>query len=172
MIDVYSQLKGKEMIFTRRAITHFAALPLLVCVLLTLPAGWLVAQTQAKSTLNVHITCFRNAKGRISIALYRDGKGFPSDSSNAVASQRLEIDPQTMTATAVFKNLPQGAYAASVFHDEFMTGKMEHNAMGIPQNGYGFSNNPEARFGPPAPEKAKFFVNRAESTIEIKLFYW
>jgi len=160
------------MLSTRRATAHFAALPLLCCAFLTLSAGWLLAQTQPKSTLTVHITGLRNAKGRISIALYRDGKGFPSDSANAVASQRLEIDPQTLSATAVFKDLPQGAYAASVFHDEFMTGKMEHNALGIPQNGYGFSNNPQARFGPPAPEKAAIILNRAESTIEIKLFYW
>lgn len=145
---------------------------LFCAVLLTAFASILFAQVASKSTLTVYITGFRNAKGRVGIALYRDGKGFPSDSANAVATQRFEIDPQTLTATAVFKNIPQGTYAASVFHDENMTGKMEHNSMGIPQSGYGISNNPNTNFGPPTPEQASFKVNQSESTIEIKMVYW
>jgi uncharacterized protein (DUF2141 family) len=151
---------------------RIAAFFLLCCAFLTVCAGGLMAQTPAKSTLTIRITGFRNAKGRVNIALYRDAKGFPSESSIAIASQRFEIDSQTLTATAVFKNLPQGVYAASVFHDENMTGKMEHDAMGIPQSGYGISNNPNTSFGPPTPEQASFKVNQAESTIEIKMVYW
>ncbi len=127
------------------------------------------APAPAKSTLTVRLTGFRNAKGKIKIALYRDGKGFPSDPSSAVASQSFEIDPQTLTATAVFTNLPQGTYAVSSFHDENMTGKMEFSDQGVPLNGYGISNNPE---GPPTAEQAGFKVNQAECTIEIKMVYW
>lgn len=152
---------------------------LFCCALLTASAGQLAAQTQAattpvpaKSTLTIRITGFRNAKGRVSIALYRDAKGFPSDSAIAVASQKLEIDPQTLIATVVFKDLPQGVYAASVLHDENMTGKMEFDSQGIPLSGYGISNNPASNFGPPTPEQASFKVNQAESTIEIKMVYW
>ena len=130
------------------------------------------APAVAKSTLTVHLTGFRNAKGRVNIALFRDAKGFPSDPASAVDSQRLEIDPKTLSATAVFANLPQGAYAASVMHDENLTGKMEFDASGIPQEGYGISNNPDTTQGPPTPESATFTVNQAETKIEIKLVYW
>ncbi|HEY1253735.1 MAG TPA: DUF2141 domain-containing protein [Terracidiphilus sp.] len=160
---------------------RIATASLLNCALLTASAGWLPAQTpvtpkavppQAKSTLTVHITGFRNANGRIKIALYRDGKGFPSDPSSAIASQSFEIDSQTLSASAVFKDLPQGVYAASVLHDEKMTGKMEFDSQGIPQSGYGISNNPDTHYGPPTPEQAIFKVNQAETTIEIKMVYW
>jgi uncharacterized protein (DUF2141 family) len=104
--------------------------------------------------------------------LFRDAKGFPSDPGSATASQRLEIDPQTKTATAVFTNLPQGPYAVSVMHDENLTGKMDFDAQGIPQEGYGISNNPDTTTGPPTAEAATFAVNQSESKIEIKLFYW
>jgi uncharacterized protein (DUF2141 family) len=158
-----------------------------ICCMLIASAGLLAAQTpatpapipapaaapvSAKSTLSIQITGFRSAKGKINIALFRDGKGFPSDRASSTASQRLEIDPQTRTATAVFTNLPQGAYAVSVFHDENLTGKMEYDSQGIPQEGYGISNNPDTTQGPPAFEQAKFTVNQPQTTIEIKLVYW
>jgi uncharacterized protein (DUF2141 family) len=94
------------------------------------------------------------------------------DVENAVESQRLEIDPQTMTVTGVFANLPQGAYAVSILHDENLTGKMEFDAQGIPQEGYGISNNPDTTQGPPTPEQAKFPVNQSQVTLEIKMVYW
>ncbi|MGO9339082.1 MAG: DUF2141 domain-containing protein [Terriglobales bacterium] len=130
------------------------------------------APEQAVSNLTVKIAGIRNAKGRINIALFKDGKGFPSDVPSAVAAQRVDIDPQTLSATAVFKNLPQGNYAAAVLHDENLTGKMDFDAQGIPQEGYGISNNPDTTGGPPTPEDAKFVVDKPESAIEIKMTYW
>jgi uncharacterized protein (DUF2141 family) len=164
---------------TRFAFRRFNQILLLCCALLTVLAGVLTAQapanaTQApsKSTLTIKITSFRNAKGRVSIALFRDAKGFPSDIASAVVSHSCEIDSKTMSATVVFKDLPQGVYAASLFHDENLTGKMDFNDQGIPQNGYGISNNPDTNFGPPTPEQASFKVNQPELSIEIKMVYW
>jgi uncharacterized protein (DUF2141 family) len=130
------------------------------------------APAAAKATLTVRITGIKNAKGKINIALFRDAKGFPTDSASAVASQRFEIDPQTLVATAVFKDIPQGAYAAAVLHDDDLSGKMAYDGQGIPQKGYGISNNPNTNYGPPTPEQATFTVNQAEVTIEIKMVYW
>jgi uncharacterized protein (DUF2141 family) len=173
------------MMKNRFNVKQLSARVLLCCALPITSAGWLAAQAPAtpsaaptaapvtaKSTLTVHITGFRNAKGKVNIALFRDGKGFPTDAASMTASQRLEIDPQTMSATAVFTGLPQGAYAVSILHDENLTGKMDFDAQGIPQEGYGISNNPDTTGGPPTPEQAKFPVNQTQVTIEIKLVYW
>jgi uncharacterized protein (DUF2141 family) len=130
------------------------------------------APAVAKSTLTIRLTGFRNAKGRANIALYRDGKGFPMDPAAAVESQRLEIDPKTLSATAVFADLPQGGYCVAVLHDENLSGKMEFDASGIPLTGYGISNNPDTTQGPPSPEAAMVVLNQAEAKTEIKLVYW
>ena len=130
------------------------------------------APAVAKSTLTIRLTGFRNAKGRANIALYRDGKGFPMDPAAAVESQRLEIDPKTLSATAVFVDLPQGGYCVAVLHDENLSGKMEFDASGIPLTGYGISNNPDTTQGPPSPEAAMVVLNQAEAKTEIKLVYW
>jgi uncharacterized protein (DUF2141 family) len=125
----------------------------------------------AKSTLTIHLTGFRNAKGKVNIDLFRDGKGFPLDPAGVVASKKLEIDPKTLSATAVFADLPQGVYAVTVVHDENLTGKMEFDASGIPLKGFGFSNNPDTTQGPPAPESATFTLKQP-ATIEIKIEYF
>ena len=130
------------------------------------------APAPAKSTLTIHLTGFGNAKGKVNIDLFRDGKGFPLDPAGVVESERLEIDPKTLSATAVFADLPRGAYAVVVIHDENLTGKMEFDASGIPQKGCGFSNNPDTMQGPPTPESATFTVNQPEMKIEIKIVYF
>lgn len=130
------------------------------------------APAPAKSTLTVHLTGFRNAKGKVNIDLFRDGKGFPLDSAGVVESERLEIDPKTLSATAVFADLPPGTYAVAVVHDDNLTGKMEFDASGIPLKGFGFSNNPDTSQGPPTPESATFAVNQPETKIDIKITYW
>jgi uncharacterized protein (DUF2141 family) len=173
--------------------TRIRLYTLLCCAVMMAFSGYLAAQTDAKpasaatpasssaetatpapavANLTIKIKGIRNAKGRINIALFRDGKGFPTDISSAVAAQRIEIDPQTLSATAVFKDLPRGSYAAAVLHDEDLTGKMDFDAQGIPQKGYGISNNPDTTQGPPTPEDASFAVNQPESAIEIKMTYW
>ena len=157
----------------------------LSCALLAISVGTLLAQAPAapaatatsapapaKSTLTVHLTGFRNAKGKVAISLYRDGKGFPMDPASAVESQRLEIDPKTLSATAVFVDLPQGGYAVAVLHDENLTGKMEYDASGIPLTGYGISNNPDTSQGPPTAESAMVALTQPETKTEIKLVYW
>lgn len=136
------------------------------------PSAQAPAQAEATSTLTVQITGIRNAKGWISVVLYKDGIGFPTHHEDAVATKHVQVDAKTLTATAVFEKLPQGVYAAAVLHDEKMIGTMEYDAQGIPQEGYGISNNPDSSQGPPSAEEAEFHVDKPECSIAIKLVYW
>ena len=77
-----------------------------------------------------------------------------------------------MTATAVFEDLPQGSYGVAVIHDENRNGKLDFNEMGMPVEGYGHSNNPERRMGPPKFDETKFAVSSPSTTVEIQLIYW
>jgi uncharacterized protein (DUF2141 family) len=161
------------------AFKRLAALPMLCGALLIISAGQLAAQTPATpapapgtSTITVRITGIRNATGKIRASLFRDAKGFPQEIASAVALQEADIDPKTLTAQIVFEKVPQGVYAISLFHDENLNGNIDFDSIGIPLEGYGFSNNPEKSESAPAPNEAKFTVNQAESAIEIKLIYW
>lgn len=46
-------------------------------------------------------------------------------------------------------NLKKGEYAISAFHDANKDEKLNTNAVGIPNEDYGFSNNARGWFGPP-----------------------
>lgn len=71
----------------------------------------------------------------------------------------------------MFTNLPEGVYAVSVFHDENMNQKLDKNFMGIPKEGYGASNNPKKKMGPPDFEETKFQLSGQAQSLEIKLMY-
>jgi uncharacterized protein (DUF2141 family) len=105
------------------------------------------------------------------VALFRDGKGFPNDASQAVHTQAADIDPQTLSAQVVFADLRAGVYAVSVFHDENMNERLDKNFMGVPKEGYGASNNPKKKMGPPNFNEAKFQLSGTEQSVEMKLMY-
>jgi uncharacterized protein (DUF2141 family) len=90
-------------------------------------------------------------------------KGVRSD-KGAIMAQLLKADPAKGTATQaaatmqaaktgtvelLFGNLQPGDYAVMIFHDENGNGKMDSNLIGIPTEGYGFSNEAKGSFGPP-----------------------
>jgi uncharacterized protein (DUF2141 family) len=131
----------------------------------------LEAQSTGTATLIVHVTGTRNAKGRIRAALYNGADGFPNDASKAVQKQSADIDPQTSSAQIVFTNVPDGVYAVSVFHDENMNQKLDKNFVGVPKEGYGASNNPKKKMGPPNFAETKFQVSGTQQSLEIKLMY-
>ena len=96
--------------------------------------------------------------------MYRDAK--------FVEGREVEIDAATLSAKVVFEKIPRGAYAVNLFHDENMNGKMDTNFLGMPLEGYGFSNNPGKRMSKPGFDETSFQVNQPECAIEIKMIYW
>jgi uncharacterized protein (DUF2141 family) len=129
------------------------------------------AQSTGTATLTVHVIGARNTKGKIRAALFRGAQGFPNDASRAVHTQAADIDPQTSSAQIVFTDLPAGVYAVSVFHDENMNQKLDKNFVGVPKEGYGASNNPKKKVGPPSFEETNFQLSGTEQSLEIKLMY-
>lgn len=143
---------------------------ILVCLLwVYFPS--LAAQTNNTGTLTVRVTGARNSTGKIWVTVFQDAQGFPDDASRAVRQQSVDIDPNTMSAQATFKDLPQGTFAVSVLHDENGNGKMDKNFAGVPKEGYGASNNPKKKKRAPTFEEAKFSLNSLGQTIEITLIY-
>lgn len=86
-------------------------------------------------SLTIRVVGPRNAKGMIRAAVFNNAKGFPNNASEAVQTQAAVIDPQTLTATIVFTNVPEGIYAISVFHDENMNQKLDRSLWEYPRKG-------------------------------------
>lgn len=56
--------------------------------------------------------------------------------------------------TVVLKDLPEGPLALSLFQDANGNGRLDMNAMGMPIEPFGFSNDAAGQFGPPKFEQA------------------
>jgi uncharacterized protein (DUF2141 family) len=130
----------------------------------------LPAQSPNPATLTVRVVNARNANGVVRIALFQSADGFPGNASEALHTQSEKIDPQTLTAEAVFSGIPTGTYAVMVFHDENGNGKLDKNMLGIPREGYGASNNSAKKMRAPTFDEAKFSLS-SDQTIEIRLLY-
>ena len=68
--------------------------------------------------------------------------------------------------------LPEaGTYSAVAYHDENGNKKFDKNWIGIPTEGFGFSNNPRTFLGPPTHKDAAFHVLGSPTRVEIELKY-
>ena len=158
--------------FLVRSSLYFAALSAGLLLTLTPQLSPPVeAQSTGGTSLTVRITSARNAKGKVRAALFQECKGFPNDASRAIQTQAADIDPHTLSAQITFADLREGVYAVSVFHDENMNQKLDKDFVGIPKEGYGASNNPRKKMGPPSFDEARFRLSGAQQSIEIKLNY-
>jgi uncharacterized protein (DUF2141 family) len=124
----------------------------------------LLSQHAVAADLTVNISDVEKGKGHLMIALYASKE----DYKNGKASFHSKVKALKGKEIAVFENLPYGEYAIKMYQDENDNNEMDFNMMGIPKEGYGFSNN-VGMFGAPAYKEAKFVVKES-TAIEIDLF--
>jgi uncharacterized protein (DUF2141 family) len=70
-----------------------------------------------------------------------------------------------------FLDIPPGTYALAVIHDENMDGKLGTNSVGIPTEGYGFSNDASALMGAPSFNAASFAYSGRTLELTVSLNY-
>lgn len=123
----------------------------------------------SKGTITMVFKELRNNKGRVGAVIFKGAEGFPKEKDKAVAAARGEIKDKV--GTVVFKDLPYGEYAVAIIHDENENGKMDYSALGLPEEGYGFSNNAKGILGPPDYKDAAFKLDKPDLTLTIKPNY-
>ena len=119
-------------------------------------------------SVKVQISGCRNSIGSILVSLFDQPVGFPSNPQKAI--KKVSIPILNESATIEWSNLPKGKYAIAVLHDEDENKKMTTTFLGLPKEGYGFSNNVTGLMGPPAFDKAAFKVDGA-ITVYINMHY-
>jgi uncharacterized protein (DUF2141 family) len=118
--------------------------------------------------LHVEISGINDIKGLMSIGVYSDEKGFPDKGKEFIGID-VEVNSQKIVYT--FKDIPFGTYAIAVFHDVNSNTKLDTNFLGIPREGYAFSNNLFGAFGSPPGFKDASFKVTGDKTIKIKMEY-
>jgi uncharacterized protein (DUF2141 family) len=115
----------------------------------------------AQSALTIEIVNLKNDKGMVIVDLLdRDEEPVEDKSSRIVGN----------TCTLVFKDLPNGQYAIRYIHDENGNDELDTNIIGIPKEGFGFSNDAFGRFGPKDFEEWLFPV-QGDTKIRLSTRY-
>ncbi|MFC0634037.1 DUF2141 domain-containing protein [Brevundimonas balnearis] len=137
----------------------------LVAASAALCAGF-TTEPRTAGPLTLEIACAEGAEGRIAVAVFEEGAGFP-DAEEAKATRRVR--PAGPVTRVVFSDLPPGRYSVAVFHDADENGRLTLWPVGLPREAYGFSNNARGRFGPPRFEQAAFTLGADGARQAIRL---
>ena len=139
-------------------------------VLALMPLPTIVFAQASCPGIHVQILHIRNSTGTVDCALFESPEGFPTEVLRS-ATNIMIIKVQKTQARCDFEDIPPGTYALAVIHDENMNGKLDTNALGIPIEGYGFSNDVKGLFGAPAFSAASFAYDGRTLDLTIRLRY-
>lgn len=128
------------------------------------------AADAGQAVLRVSVSGMRSAKGTVTVTIYPDDTAHFLDGKYKVARQEL---PVTLPITsACFVLAAPANYGVALFHDENGNHHFDTNALGIPVEGYGFSNDPTLYFGPPSLDKVRIAVHAGENPVAIRMKYY
>lgn len=112
--------------------------------------------------LNIKINGLKNNNGQVVMEL-KDAL------ENTIKRNTRYIDNNQ--CNILIDSIATGKYTFLYFHDENKNNKLDTNILGIPKEGYGFSNNASGKYGPPPIEKRIFNISEDKS-MDLKPFYW
>ncbi|VVM26720.1 hypothetical protein BSPWISOXPB_9633 [uncultured Gammaproteobacteria bacterium] len=127
----------------------------------------LVSSLSYATNIEINISNIKPIVGKLSIALDTKDTYNKDDKSNSVFSARKNIS--TSKHKIIISDVDAGTYALSIFHDVDNDNKLSTNLLGMPNEGYGFSNNVVGNFGKPTFKEASFIVNGEQETIKLNV---
>lgn len=109
-------------------------------------------------TLKIEINNLRNSEGHVLLELQDENKNTIKGIFQEIGNMRCIIS---------IENLSPGKYVFKYFHDENDNEEIDTNWIGIPKEGFGFSNNAKGVFGPPSHQKMIFELNKDTTMVCI-----
>ena len=138
-------------------------------------AGAAVAMTAATAAYSAELTVtvdgVRSDDGKVMVALHipKTEVTFPDGAGTVAAQWRVA---RSGSMQFVFSGLPSGRFAVAVFHDENSNDALDTNLLGIPKEGYAFSENARGFAGPPSFDAAAVEIVSGEAkSTAAKLGY-
>lgn len=138
-------------------------------LLFTLVAGIffylpLFAQT---ASLTLKVTNIQPLTGNVMVAVFNSKETY-FDIDKMFAGCEIPADSAVVSYT--FQGLPVGTYAITIYHDEDGNGEMNRSWIGMPNEGYAFSNNYTSLIKPASFSDAAFQLQK-DTSLEIKMNY-
>jgi uncharacterized protein (DUF2141 family) len=123
----------------------------------------------AAASVALTVSGVKPGPGEIIARLYAGPDGFPSAPAKAAAQARAPAAQANVTLE--LSGVTPGRYALIVIHDADGDGVMKKSFLGLPEEGYGLSNNPEPLLVPRFRDGV-FAVTDGANAIEVRLVYY
>ncbi len=126
----------------------------------------LVVTSASAATLQVKIDGVASDKGKLRVAVCDESTFLKKCTLGA------SVPAHSGSVTVDVPSVPAGTWAVMAYHDENDNEKLDRNPMGIPSEGYGFSNGAIAKYGPPQFKQASVLIGATGSAVvQINLQY-
>ena len=119
--------------------------------------------------IEVTVENVRNSKGLITAVLYADNP--ETFLKKGARLDRVRVEAQEGETLLCLEAPAAGRYSVALYHDENGNKKFDRDFIGIPSEGYGFSNNPGFRFGKPDLEETLFSVEQGPTSLRVSILY-
>ena len=128
-------------------------------------AALLIAASAAAADLEVTVSGMRSTEGHARVAVHKRVSGVAFPEGGVVAAIWRPAD--TGKIRFVFTGLAPGDYAVAAFHDADADGKLAQNIVGMPTEGFGFSNGAVGFMGPPGFDEAAVTVGVRDDLVSV-----
>ena len=139
----------------------------IISVLAGIALGGAAAPHQG-ADLKIELTGLRSAKGVVHLCLTSSQQRFLSCKEDRSAMARTV--PAGHAQKLDLGTVRPGTYALLIVHDENGNGKLDM-MMGIPREGFGFSNNPAMRPRAPRWDEIRFTMPPAAMRQQVRIRY-
>lgn len=119
--------------------------------------------------INVVLEGVRSGRGLVAVTLYADNSRKFLVKHGSLYVGRSPANAGT-TRTCLFLPAP-GTYALAVYHDENANQSFDRTGIGLPAEGYGFSNNPPTLVGLPTFRSVRLAIPRTGMLTRIQMKY-
>ncbi len=123
----------------------------------------------ASAVIQVTVENVRNSKGLITAVLYSDDP--ETFLKRGARLDRIRVEAQQGETVLCLTAPAAGRYSVALYHDENGNKEFDRDFLGIPSEGYGFSQNPGFRFGKPDIEETLFSIDGTPTSLRISILY-
>lgn len=125
--------------------------------------------TSAQQQLTLHLNGIRTAKGEIGVQVFTDEKGF--EDSKPVLQVKFPKEGLTDGKMSVTISVTPGVRGIAVLDDENSNNKMDYNLIGIPKEGFGFSEYYHNSMRKPKFSDFKTNITPATKALTVRMRY-
>jgi uncharacterized protein (DUF2141 family) len=125
--------------------------------------------TPSRTRLFVNVDNVRSSRGLIAVTLYTDERRKFLAKRGSLYVGRVPARPGR---TRVCIHVPRpGTYALAVYHDADADRSFDRTGLGLPDEGFGFSNNPPTFLGLPNFSRVRLNVPKTDLSTTVRLHY-